>query len=157
PPDLSNHEAQSLHLRYGPDVARPTLSSCRYLHGPKARFQVERLIPLAWAGFAPAGSARLTLAHQSSRGYPRLARGARRARRGGAAFPVPVSHCALAGSRTTSAGRRPRRLAPARSWPPSARPDPAPSECRAAVDGPRPWECIAAGPAAGDTCLRAIR
>src|SRR5207249_12151006 len=34
-----------------------------YLHEPKARFQVERLIPLAWAGIAPAGSARLRLAH----------------------------------------------------------------------------------------------
>src|SRR6267143_786059 len=46
----SNHEAQSLHLRYGPDVARPTLSPCRYLHEPKARFLAGRLIPLAWAG-----------------------------------------------------------------------------------------------------------
>jgi hypothetical protein len=62
---LSSHEAQSLHLRYGPDVARPTLSPCRYLHEPKARFQAERLIPLAWAGISPAGSARLSLAHQS--------------------------------------------------------------------------------------------
>src|SRR5439155_2865423 len=61
---LSNHEAQSLHLRYGPDVARPTLSPCRYLHEPKARFQVERLVLLAWAGIAPAGSARLGLAHR---------------------------------------------------------------------------------------------
>jgi hypothetical protein len=61
---LSSHEAQSLHLRYGPDVARPTLSPCCYLHEPKARFQVERLIPLAWAGISPAGSARLSLAHR---------------------------------------------------------------------------------------------
>src|SRR5439155_21460285 len=61
-----NHEAQSLHLRYGPDVARPTLSPCRYLHAPKARFQVGRLIPLAWAGIAPAGSARLSLAHRKT-------------------------------------------------------------------------------------------
>src|SRR5216684_8056072 len=61
---LSCHGAQSLHLRYGPDVALPTLSPCRYLHEPKARFQVGRLIPLAWAGVAPAGSARLTLAHR---------------------------------------------------------------------------------------------
>src|SRR5262249_9548117 len=43
---LPNHEAQSLHLRYGPDVALPTLSPCRYLHAPKARFQVGRLFPL---------------------------------------------------------------------------------------------------------------
>jgi hypothetical protein len=61
---LPCHEAQSLHLRYGPDVALPTLSPCRYLHEPKARFQVGRLVPLAWAGIAPAGSARLRLAHQ---------------------------------------------------------------------------------------------
>ena len=64
---FSYHEAPSLHLRYGPDVALPTLSPCRYLHEPKARFQVRRLIPLAWAGIAPAGSARLGLAHQSTR------------------------------------------------------------------------------------------
>jgi len=63
-----NHEAQSLHLRYGPDVALPTLSPCRYLHALKARFQVGRLIPLAWAGLAPAGSARLSLAHRRTRG-----------------------------------------------------------------------------------------
>jgi hypothetical protein len=63
---FSCHGAQSLHLRYGPDVARPTLSPCRYLHKPKARFQVGRLIPLAWAGIAPAGSARLCLAHRNT-------------------------------------------------------------------------------------------
>ena len=61
-----NHEAQSLHLRYGPDVALPTLSPCCCLHEPKARFQVGWLIPLAWAGIAPAGSARLGLAHRRS-------------------------------------------------------------------------------------------
>lgn len=65
---LPCHEAQSLHLRYGPDVARPTLSPCRYLHEPKARFQVGRLISLAWAGIAPAGSARLGLAHRRTPG-----------------------------------------------------------------------------------------
>src|SRR5438105_3326029 len=43
---MSTHEAQSLHLRYGLSVALPTLSSCRYLHQPKARFQVGRLDPL---------------------------------------------------------------------------------------------------------------
>src|SRR5262245_29063461 len=63
---LPTHEAPSLHLRYGPDVALPTLSPCRYLHAPKARFQVGRLIPLAWAGIAPAGSARLRLAHRNT-------------------------------------------------------------------------------------------
>src|ERR1700674_5175107 len=70
---LPTHEAQSLHLRYGPDVALPTLSPCRYLHEPKARFQVGRLVPLAWAGIAPAGSARLSLAHRRispNRGLP---------------------------------------------------------------------------------------
>lgn len=43
---LSSNEAQSLHLRYGLDVALPTLSPCCCLHEPKARFQVRRLIPL---------------------------------------------------------------------------------------------------------------
>ena len=62
---LSSHGAPSLHLRYGPDVARPTLNSCRYLHESKARFRVGRLVPLARAGIAPAGSARLCLAHRS--------------------------------------------------------------------------------------------
>src|SRR5260370_8865170 len=42
---MSTHEAQSLYLRYGPPVALPTLSSCRYLHKPKLRFP--------WGGFAP--------------------------------------------------------------------------------------------------------
>ena len=63
---LPTHEAQSLHLRYGPDVALPTLSPCRYLHEPKARFPVGRLFPLAWAGIAPAGSARLCLARRNT-------------------------------------------------------------------------------------------
>src|SRR6185295_2400391 len=45
-PADKSHEAQSLHLRYGPPVALPTLSPCRYLHEPKARFPVGRLIPL---------------------------------------------------------------------------------------------------------------
>jgi hypothetical protein len=43
---MSTHEAQSLHLRYGPPVALPTLSPCRYLHKPKARFPVGWLCPL---------------------------------------------------------------------------------------------------------------
>ena len=34
------HEAQSLHLRYGPGVALSTLSPCRCLHEPKTRFPV---------------------------------------------------------------------------------------------------------------------
>jgi hypothetical protein len=70
---LSSHEAPSLHLRYGPVVARPTLSPCGYLHEPKARFQVERLIPLAWAGISPAESARLSLAHRKSPECPHRA------------------------------------------------------------------------------------
>jgi hypothetical protein len=61
---ISCNEAQSLHLRYGLDVALPTLSPCCCLHEPKARFQVRRLVPLAWTGIAPAESARLSLAHQ---------------------------------------------------------------------------------------------
>jgi len=67
------NEAQSLHLRYGLDVALPTLSPCCCLHEPKARFQVRRLVPLAWAGIAPTESARLSLAHRKifpNRGQP---------------------------------------------------------------------------------------
>ena len=40
------HEAQSLHLRYGLDIALSTLNPCRYLHEPKTRFPVGRLFPL---------------------------------------------------------------------------------------------------------------
>ena len=58
------HEALSLHLRYGLDIALSTLNSCRYLHEPKTRFPVGRLIPLAGAGIAPAESAGLILAHR---------------------------------------------------------------------------------------------
>src|SRR5207247_216436 len=39
PPDKS-HEAQSLPLQYGPDVALSTLSPCCYLHEPKTRSPV---------------------------------------------------------------------------------------------------------------------
>src|ERR1700726_3009608 len=42
----------------------PTLSSCRYLHEPKARFPVGRLVPLSGAGISPAGSIRLFLTHR---------------------------------------------------------------------------------------------
>src|SRR6202140_80408 len=41
----------------------PTLSSCRCLHEPKARFPVGRLVPLSGAGISPAGSIRLFLTH----------------------------------------------------------------------------------------------
>jgi len=41
----SCHEAQSLHLRYGLDIALSTLNSCRHLHESKTRFPVGRLIP----------------------------------------------------------------------------------------------------------------
>ena len=44
----------------------PTLSSCRCLHVPKARFPVGRLIPLSEAGISPAGSIRLGLTHHSA-------------------------------------------------------------------------------------------
>src|SRR5713226_6589048 len=39
-PRRRSHEARSLPLQYGPDVALSTLSSCRYLHEPKTRFPV---------------------------------------------------------------------------------------------------------------------
>ena len=65
------HEAQSLHLRYGLGIALSTLSPCCYLHEPKTRFLVERLVLLARAGVSPAGSARLILAHRKSCGYQR--------------------------------------------------------------------------------------
>src|SRR4029077_16156555 len=39
------HEAQSLHLRYGLDIALSTLNSCRHLHESKTRFPVGRLFP----------------------------------------------------------------------------------------------------------------
>ena len=58
------NEAPSLHLRYGLDIALSTLNPCRYLHEPKTRFPVGRLIPLSGAGISPAESAGLTLAHQ---------------------------------------------------------------------------------------------
>ena len=63
---LSCNEAQSLHLRYGPLIALPTLNSSRYLHEPKARFSVGWLLPLAETGIAPAGSIRLLLTHRKS-------------------------------------------------------------------------------------------
>ena len=50
---MSTHEAQSLHLRYGPPIALPTLSSCRYLHKPKARSPVGWLGPLPGREFHP--------------------------------------------------------------------------------------------------------
>src|SRR2546425_9031032 len=98
---LSCHGAPSLHLRYGPDVARPTLSPCRYLHEPKARFRVGRLIPLAWAGVAPAGSARLGLALRRTHGCPRRAPSspswsAARCR----AHPARDADCVQVGTRT---------------------------------------------------------
>src|SRR5262249_45073373 len=52
-PPVYCHEAQSLHLRYGPSVALPTLSSCRCLHEPKARFPVEWLCSLPGREFHP--------------------------------------------------------------------------------------------------------
>jgi hypothetical protein len=63
-----SHEAQSLHLRYGPSIALSTLNSCRYLHEPKTRFLVGRLIPLSRAGISPAGSAKLSWRAEVCRG-----------------------------------------------------------------------------------------
>jgi hypothetical protein len=70
PPDFffRNHEAQSLPLRYGLDIALSTLDSCRYLHQPKTRFLVRGLVPLARAGIAPAEDAKLGLAYRSPSG-----------------------------------------------------------------------------------------
>src|SRR5215469_5460134 len=67
------HEAQSLHLHYGLDIALSTLNSCRHLHELKTRFPVGRLIPLSGTGISPAESARLSLAHRKSLGclHPR--------------------------------------------------------------------------------------
>src|SRR5689334_15758084 len=62
-----------LHFRYGPRAALPTLSPCRYLHEPKARFPVGRLIPLAGAGISPAGSIRLILTHRNAGRHSRAA------------------------------------------------------------------------------------
>ena len=45
------HEAQSLHLRYGLDIALSTLNSCRHLHEPKTRFPVGRLVPFRGGNF----------------------------------------------------------------------------------------------------------
>src|SRR5207249_5491724 len=47
------HEAQSLHLRYGLDIALSTLNSCRHLHEPKTRFPVGRLVPFPGREFHP--------------------------------------------------------------------------------------------------------
>ena len=54
------HEAQSLHLRYGLDIALSTLNSCRCLHEPKTRFPVRRLIPLPGREFHPLKAPGLT-------------------------------------------------------------------------------------------------
>ena len=59
------HEAQSLHLRYGLDIALSTLNSCRHLHEPKID---SRWVgsSLSGAGVSPAESAGLSLAYRSS-------------------------------------------------------------------------------------------
>src|SRR5262245_43476842 len=126
---MTSHEAQSLHLRYGPPLALPTLSPCRYLHEPKARFPVGRLIPLAEAGIAPAGSARLGLTHRSS------PQGRRQRLPGGldaAAHPPrspPVGHSARGGTRTALVAGRRRRSAVGPASLLSCRPDHARSRC----------------------------
>ena len=96
------NEAQSLHLRYGPDIALSTLNSCCYLHEPKTRFPVGRLITLAGAGISPAGSARLILAHQKIQVN---------------LYPT----CALQPQRTTSFGpaHQPDRQGRGKRFPPS--------------------------------------
>ena len=69
----SCNEALSLHLRYGPNVALSTLSTCRYLHAPKTRFLVSwlgsfqgrELHPLKAPGF----SWRTGIAYKISNSY----------------------------------------------------------------------------------------
>ncbi|MNW46418.1 hypothetical protein D3C74_237130 [compost metagenome] len=56
----TSHEALSLHLRYGLDVALSTLNPYRYLYVLKTRFRVGRLIPFARVGIAPTESTQLT-------------------------------------------------------------------------------------------------
>lgn len=65
------HEAQSLHLRYGLDIALSTLNSCRHLHEPKTRFPVGGS-SLSGAGISPAESAGLSLAHRNISKYPQI-------------------------------------------------------------------------------------
>ena len=50
---VSNHEAQSLHLHYGPEIALSTLSPFRYLHKPKTRSPVKWLPLFLGRGFHP--------------------------------------------------------------------------------------------------------
>ena len=47
------HEAQSLHVCYGLDIALSTLNSCRCLHEPKTRFPVGRLFPFPGREYHP--------------------------------------------------------------------------------------------------------
>ncbi len=46
-----HNEAESLHLRYGLDVALSTLSPTRYLIEPKTRSLVERLFSFQGGNF----------------------------------------------------------------------------------------------------------
>jgi hypothetical protein len=55
----TSHEALSLHLRYGLDVALSTLNPHRYLCVFKTRFRVGRLFPFARVGIAPTESTQL--------------------------------------------------------------------------------------------------
>ena len=105
----------------------------------------------------PASAASCGRCCRSSRGCRRPAHGCPRVRRARGASPAPASRSASAETHTTRPGSPPRRWAPARASPPSAPLDLGPSECRAAAVGHRPSGCIAAGPAAVDTCLRATR
>jgi hypothetical protein len=62
------HEAQSLHLRYGLDIALSTLNSCRHLHEPKTRFPVGRLVPFPGREFHPLKAPGLAWRTESGRG-----------------------------------------------------------------------------------------
>jgi hypothetical protein len=54
------HGAQSLHLRYGLNIALSTLNSSRYLNEPKTRFPVGRLFPFPGREFHPLKAPGLT-------------------------------------------------------------------------------------------------
>ena len=133
---------------HSPSSITPAASHCRnsFIHPPirdPPRHQLQQVV----VGDAAKVVADVCVQHVVSAACPVHVK--RLQRLGGTALrPKPIRG---------GAGSRPQRWAPARSWSPSARPDPVSSGCRAAADGHRPSECIGAGPAAADTCLRVMR
>src|SRR5262249_55234017 len=142
------HEAQSLHLHYGLDLALSTLNSCRHLHELKTRFPVGRLIPLSGTGISPAESARLSLAHRKTFPHQDLPPSDNPRRYTAAPWPPPDAPNAADetrdGARKTS---RPTCLAEPAS-PLAGRIDPAPSECPAFSLLPPVWLFPLVSPAA---------